>query len=99
MTLAVFPPQRLDDLALRMLDLAGLVRHMAEECRKHRLNDFQLHGQKIDEWLSNLEDWAHDGKARLQAELIRREGRLRGELLLTESKSAKKRAAKTKKSR
>lgn len=74
MTLAPFPPERLDALALRLLDLAGVVRQMANKSRENVVDEFELHGQKVDEWLAHLEDWAHDGAARLETALIRQRG-------------------------
>ncbi len=79
MTLTPFPPDRLDELALRLLDLAGTVRGMSLKSRENSVPDFELHGQKIDEWLAHLEDWAHDGAARLETALIRQRGARRAQ--------------------
>lgn len=77
MTLAPFPPDRLDDLSLRLLDLATVIRKMSVKARENELVKFELHGQKIDEWMTHLEDWAHDGLARLETSLIRAEAEKR----------------------
>ncbi len=97
MTLGPFPPERLDTLALRLLDLAGTVRGMALKSRENDVSDFELHGQKIDEWLAHLEDWAHDGAARLETALIRQRGLRRAQNAAppaTEAKPEKRVSAK-----
>ena len=74
MTLIPFPPERLDALALRVFDLAAVARNMANRIREEELDGFALHGQKIDEWLGHLEDWMHDGSAKLDTAMIRHRG-------------------------
>jgi hypothetical protein len=74
MTLASFPPEALDALALRLLDVAAMVRKMAVSSRENEVGDFQLHGNKVHEWLGHLEQWAHEGDGKLQTSLIRQRG-------------------------
>lgn len=74
MTLTAFPPEALDALALRLLDAAAAVRHMAERSREVGLEDFHLHGNKAQDWLSNLEAWTHDGTARIEAAALKQRG-------------------------
>ena len=85
MTLIPYPPQRLDDLALRLLDLAATVRKMANSSRDNGISDFELHGQKIEEWLAKLEDWANQGDADLGAAIRRAQGARRAQAALAPS--------------
>ncbi|HEY1602895.1 MAG TPA: hypothetical protein VGG64_25040 [Pirellulales bacterium] len=68
----------LDELALRLLDVAAAVRKMANSAREMSLNDFQLHGNKAQEWLNNLELWASDGIVRMEQHSLRERGARRG---------------------
>jgi hypothetical protein len=74
MTLVPFPPETLDDLALRLLDVAAKVRQMSVASRENAVVEFELHGNKVREWLQHLEGWAHDGAARLETIVIRQRG-------------------------
>ncbi|HEY5312743.1 MAG TPA: hypothetical protein VIK18_09485 [Pirellulales bacterium] len=74
MTLVPFPPEALDELALRFFDLAAISRQMAAASRENELADFALHANKVNEWLSKMEDWAHDASARLETAVIRQRG-------------------------
>ncbi|MBL8828248.1 MAG: hypothetical protein JNM18_14805 [Planctomycetaceae bacterium] len=82
---------------MRLLDLAGTVRGMSLKSRENSVPDFELHGQKIDEWLAHLEDWAHDGAARLETALIRQRGARRAQNatpVVAEAKPEKRSATK-----
>jgi hypothetical protein len=74
MTLVAFPPENLDRLALRFLDVAGRVRRMAQRSREAGLDEVPLHGNKPQEWLGKLESWAFDAELRVEAEINRRLG-------------------------
>ncbi len=78
MTLTPFPPEALDDLALRIMDLAAQVREMANQSRENQLSGFQLHGNKVHEWMGRLEEWAIESNSRLDAELLKQKGARRG---------------------
>ena len=78
MTLTPFPPATLDELALRLLDVAAAVRKMSAYAREKSLSDFQLHGNKAQEWLHNIELWASDGIARMEQQALRERGARRG---------------------
>lgn len=43
MTLKPYDPTSLDLFALRLFDLAGIVRQMAQRTREHAIDDFALH--------------------------------------------------------
>jgi hypothetical protein len=75
MTLKPFPPNELDSLALRLLDISASVRRMSLVSQQHAIGDFRLHGNKVDEWLDNLELWVDEGLARLETIAIRHRGR------------------------
>lgn len=74
MTLVPFPPESLDELALRLFDLAAIARQMANASRENELSDFELHANKVNEWLGKMESWAHDSSARLETAVIRQRG-------------------------
>ena len=78
MTLTPFPPNALDELALRLLDVATLVRRMANSARESGVQDFHLHGNKAHEWLDNLEQWTYEAAGRLDAKSCASEGWRRG---------------------
>jgi len=58
MTLEAYDPQRLDALALRVLDVAANLRSMANQCRENNLAGPVLHDKKASEWLAKLEHWS-----------------------------------------
>lgn len=65
MTLQRYSPEKLDQFALRLLDLAAIVREMANTSREQRITDLALHEKKAQEWCGKLEDWAHKAQADL----------------------------------
>ena len=67
MTLIPYSPTALDELALRLFDVAAQVRQMSTYSRENAVNFVPLHGNKAQEWLGHLERWAFDGQARLEA--------------------------------
>jgi hypothetical protein len=79
MTLTPHTPDTLDALALRLLDAAGLIRRMATLSRENAVESFQLHGNKVQEWMNHLEGWAYDGAARLDAQIMRERGARRSQ--------------------
>jgi hypothetical protein len=81
MTLTPFTPETLDGLALRLLDLAAMLRDMANTTRDHDVSGFQLHVNKVNEWLAHLENWGHDGQAKLETLLIKQRGAQRAQNL------------------
>jgi len=79
MTLSRFSPETLDDLALRVLDLAGVLRAMAKTARDKDVQELQLNANKAREWLSQLEDWGRVAESELALEALRAEGKRRAE--------------------
>jgi hypothetical protein len=70
MTLQPYDPDKLDQLALRLLDQAAAMREMAHLCREYRIRDLVLHDKKANEWCENLERWTRKAKAELQMKSI-----------------------------
>lgn len=82
MTLARFSASSLDNMALRILDLAATVRHIANICRENEVEDLSLHVNKVHEWIGHLEEWAHEGVGKLETDLIKSRAKQRAEQLL-----------------
>ncbi len=57
MTLEPYRPERLDDLTLRLLDVAAQLRRMAQLAREAELPAVELHDRKALEWIEKLEKW------------------------------------------
>jgi len=70
MTLNPYDPTMLDHFALRLLDLAGEMRHMAQRSREYAIDDFALHDKKALEWIANLERWVRKADADLEMRVI-----------------------------
>ncbi|MCE5303847.1 MAG: hypothetical protein LLF97_12175 [Planctomycetaceae bacterium] len=70
MTLQTYNPDQLDRLTLRMLDLAAILRQMANRSREHGIADFPLHDKKALEWCINLEQWAQKTQADLEVRIL-----------------------------
>jgi len=71
MTLEAYDADQLDQLALRVFDLAAVLRKMAETQRKKSLGEFLLHDKKAVEWIARLEQWARRADAEMQMQQIR----------------------------
>jgi len=74
MTLQQYGPERFDDIALRLIDLAALMREMAEQHREGKVKALALNDRKLREWLGNIEAWAEQARGRQQTEIIRQRG-------------------------
>jgi len=70
MTLKPYDPGKLDQFALRLLDLAGQMREMSHLCREYRIDDFALHDKKANEWCDNLDRWVRKARAELEMRAI-----------------------------
>jgi hypothetical protein len=77
MTLQPYGPERLDQFALRLLDLAAIVRKMAADSREHEVTDLALHDKKALEWLARLDDWGHKAEAELDVRIRQARARRR----------------------
>lgn len=85
MTLEAYDPDRLDLLALRLLDVCGRVRILASRCRDEELTSVTLHDRKALEWIDKLEDWL----ARSEGDVNRAVLKARGEQRARQSKSTR----------
>lgn len=70
MTLQTYSIERIDELALRMLDLSALMRQISNQCRENDMDSFPLHDKKALEWLAQLEQWALEGNGKVQAAIL-----------------------------
>jgi hypothetical protein len=78
MTLQTYDPQKLDQLALRLLDLAAIVRQMASQSREYGIADLALHDKKALEWCVKLEHWARKTQADLEVRILQDKAEQRG---------------------
>jgi hypothetical protein len=69
MTLQPYSPEKLDQLALRLLDLAAILREMANRSREHEIADLALHDKKALEWCVKLQNWAHKSQADVELKI------------------------------
>ncbi len=70
MTLIPYQPEKLDQFALRLLDLAAGLRAMALRSQEYEIADFALHDKKAAEWCGKLEQWIHKSQAELDMRII-----------------------------
>jgi hypothetical protein len=78
MTLQVYNPHKLDQFALRLLDIAAVVREMAHKSRESGITDLAVHDKKAAEWCANLEQWARKTQADLEVRLLQDKAERRG---------------------
>lgn len=74
MTLKAYDADRLDQLALRVLDLCGRVREMARLSRDEKLENLHLHDRKTLEHLDAIEQWLYKAEAELHGAAARQRG-------------------------
>jgi hypothetical protein len=74
MTLVIYDADRLDETALRILDIAARIRQMAVALRGQPDVGLAIHDKKAAEWLAHLENWAADSTAKLEMALIKQRG-------------------------
>jgi hypothetical protein len=79
MTLEPYDADRLDQTALRILDVAASFRQMAAALRREPDIEFSMHDKKAAEWLAHLERWAAESQAKLEVAQIKRRGAARAE--------------------
>jgi hypothetical protein len=72
MTLEPYQPRKLDDFALRLLDLAAAMRRMARRSREHAVDDLALHDKKAREWTARLAQWTRRAEADLEVRIAER---------------------------
>lgn len=77
MTLQRYKPEEMDQFALRLLDLAAMMREMAGTIREHGIADLPMHDKKAQEWCVKLEQWLHKAQADLEAKIRQSRARRR----------------------
>jgi hypothetical protein len=77
MTLKPYNPDALDQFALRLLDLAAIMREMGKRSRECEIDDFCLHDKKAREWFHNLERWVRKSQAELEMRILEARARRR----------------------
>ena len=70
MTLEPYSPEKLDQFALELLDLAAILRKMANNSRENGINDLSLHDKKAQEWFVKLNHWAHKVQAEVEMQIV-----------------------------
>ena len=70
MTLEPYSPEKLDQFALGLLDLAAILRKMANDSREHGITDLSLHDKKAQDWFGRLDHWAHKVQAEVQMQIV-----------------------------
>lgn len=68
MTLNHYTTRQLDECSLRLLDIAAMLRSIAQDSRKNGIEEVPIHDKKALIWLENLETWAK--KSRITFELM-----------------------------
>ena len=91
MTLQSYQPNELDDLALRLLDSAAMVRQMAQRCREEGLDEFQINDKKAMEWLGRLEIWVRRASDELEVDILKNRGAIVARQMLAEEEKTKRR--------
>ncbi len=69
MTRKSYNPEMLDEWALRLLDLAAILRQMAAASRANQVTELTLHDKKALEWCDQLERWARRAQADLELKI------------------------------
>ena len=82
MTLIPYDPPRLDELALRIFDMAAVYRRLAQRCRQEGIENVTLHDKKAMEWLAKLEFWAHESTQKLNLVELHHRGARRAKEIL-----------------
>ncbi|HUT12731.1 MAG TPA: hypothetical protein VMY42_19700 [Thermoguttaceae bacterium] len=70
MTLQPYGPEKLDEFALNLLDLAAIMRKMANESRERGVTDLALHDKKAQYWYGNLSNWVHKVQSDLEVRIL-----------------------------
>lgn len=59
MTLHSYNAEKLEKLALRILDLAAALRSMAQDSRVCKIEEIPINDKKALQWCESLEIWIH----------------------------------------
>jgi len=70
MTLEQYTPEKFDQLALRLFDLAAKLREVANGARQNGVESLPVHDKKALLWIENLEQWVK--KTHITCEVLTR---------------------------
>ena len=74
MTLQPYDPEKLDQFALQLLDLASVLRQMASRAREEQVDVVHLNDRKAREWLENLSIWVSKAESDLNTYIHKSRG-------------------------
>ena len=98
MTLEAYDAEQLDRLALRVFDIAAILRGMAETQRRESLERSLLHDKKALEWIDRLERWARRAEAEMQVDVLRAQAAADARRATSYSRGSKRAGSRKKKS-
>ena len=70
MTYNRYSPEKLDQLVLRILDVAALLREISQNAKRAKLDDIPMHDRKAVLWCEQLEQWAVKTKVNVDILLL-----------------------------
>ena len=77
MTLSPYDPEKLDELAMRLLDLTSTFRGIAQRSRNEQVEGVFLQDKKAMEWLQRFELWTNDTVQKFESTAIKNRGERR----------------------
>lgn len=72
MTYNRYSSEQLDQLVLRIFDVAAQLREISQKAKKHGLDDIPMHDRKAILWCEQLEQWAAKTKVNVDILLLNR---------------------------
>ena len=72
MTYNRYLPEQLDQLVLRIFDVAAMLREVSQSARRAKLDDIPMHDRKAVLWCEQLEQWAAKTKINVDILLLNR---------------------------
>ena len=65
MTLQAYSPEKIEKLALRLLDISTQLRSITKDLRTNQLEEIKINDKKALLWCENLEIWAQKNRNNL----------------------------------
>ena len=65
MTLQAYSPEKMEKLALRLLDISAQLRSIALDLRANQLEELKINDRKALSWCENLEIWGQKNRNNL----------------------------------
>ena len=62
MTLQAYSPEKMEKLALRLLDMSAQIRSLAKDLRTNQLEELKINDKKALVWCENLEIWTQKNR-------------------------------------